>query len=71
MGQSLCLPLVSMGINTIPTNAANIKAPDRKIGADAPSPGMLAANMGAMSPVNLFKKLATPVPAPRTGAGLQ
>lgn len=31
---------------------------------------MIAANIGAMSPATLFKKLATPVPAPRTGAGL-
>lgn len=31
---------------------------------------MIAANIGAMSPATLFRKLATPVPAPRTGAGL-
>lgn len=59
-----------MGISTMPTNAAKINAADRYIGVVVPSPGMFAARMGAMSPVTLFKKLATPVPAPRTGAGL-
>lgn len=34
-----------------------------------PSPGIFAAMSGAIKPVNLLRKLATPVPAPLTGAG--
>src|SRR3569833_401976 len=39
------------------------------MGAVEPSPGMLAARTGATRPVTRLRKLATPVPAPRTGAG--
>lgn len=55
---------------TIATNAAKINAPDKYMGADVPFPGIFAARTGAMRPITLFKKLAMPVPAPRTGAGL-
>ena len=53
----------------IPTKAARIKTADMEIGTVAPSPGIAAARTGAISPNTLFKKLATPVPAPLTGAG--
>uniref|UniRef100_A0A1Y1KSL5 Uncharacterized protein n=1 Tax=Photinus pyralis TaxID=7054 RepID=A0A1Y1KSL5_PHOPY len=39
------------------------------MGVVAPSPGIFAARIGAINPVILFRKLATPVPAPLTGAG--
>lgn len=58
-----------MGISTIPPKAAKIRNADIYIGVVVPSPGTLAARIGAMSPVTRFKKLATPVPAPLTGAG--
>src|SRR4051794_193338 len=53
----------------MPTNAARIKAADRYTGVVVPSPGIVAAKIGATNPVARFRKLATPVPAPRTGAG--
>lgn len=39
------------------------------MGPVLPSPGALAARMGARRPVRRLRKLATPVAAPRTGAG--
>lgn len=54
----------------MPMNDAKISAADMYIGVVVPSPGTLAARIGAMSPATLLRKLATPVPAPRTGAGL-
>jgi hypothetical protein len=58
-----------MGIRHMPTKAAKIRAAERYIGVVVPSPGIVAAMIGAISPVTLFRKLATPVPAPLTGAG--
>ena len=58
-----------MGINTIPTKEAKIRIADIYIGVLVPSPGTFAARIGAISPAMRFRKLATPVPAPLTGAG--
>lgn len=66
---NICLPLVSIGNSTIATNAAKINAPATNTGALGFVPGILAAMMGAVRPPMRFRKLATPVPVPRFGAG--
>jgi hypothetical protein len=58
-----------MGMRQMPIKADKIRTADMIIGVVAPSPGTVAAMMGAIRPVMRFRKLATPVPAPRTGAG--